>query len=262
MAKDKKSIEFTAKNVKAFSAWLKRFSLIDNSLLLEIDQPSSTFIAKSYNDERSVVKMSTIKFDEAGLDTKPLKDNKRVKIGIYNIPRLIKIMDQFNDQEFTFTIEFQEIIGDNDTQYAAEKILLKNKNLKMSVDCTSLNIFKYISDELFSGTIATIDGVGKFELLKQSIEKINLLNNLDNENRFMQFAIKDEKLYVSGKAYELLIEDSEIKEPIQISIFKAQYSTLDVESYTVEMGEDRLVFRSNDSNTVNVISRAETDESK
>jgi hypothetical protein len=54
MATAKKTIEFTAKNVKAFTGWLKRFSTIDKSLLLEIDQATSTFIAKTYNEERSV----------------------------------------------------------------------------------------------------------------------------------------------------------------------------------------------------------------
>ena len=37
----KKSIEFSAKNVKEFTGWLKRFASIDNSLLLEIDEKTS-----------------------------------------------------------------------------------------------------------------------------------------------------------------------------------------------------------------------------
>ena len=37
----KKTIEFTAKNAKNFTNWLKRFSPIDNSLLLEIDEKTS-----------------------------------------------------------------------------------------------------------------------------------------------------------------------------------------------------------------------------
>ena len=174
----KKTVEFTAKNVKAFTGWLKRFSTIDNSLLLEIDQQKSMFIAKTYNEERSVVKMSSIKFDEAGLAATVTKDPKRVKVGIFNIPRLIKIMDQFNDVEFTITIEYQEMINEADTQYAGEKILLKNKNLKMNVDCTSLNIFKYIPDQLFVDSIATIQTIGSFELPKAVLENINSLNGI------------------------------------------------------------------------------------
>jgi len=256
MATNKKTVEFTAKNVKAFANWLKRFSAIDNSLLLEIDPVNSNFIAKTYNEERSVVKMSSIKFDDAGLTAKATKDTKRIKVGLFNIPRLTKIMDQFNDVEFTLTIEYQELISDTDSQYAAEKILLKNKFLKMNVDCTSLNIFKYIPDELFTGTIATIDAIGAFNLTKANLEKINVLNNLDNDHRFMEFKFKGGEINVSGKTYELLIEEKKLSDA-DLSIFKDQYTALDVENYTVDMGEDRLVFTSTDSNTITVISKAE-----
>ena len=165
-------------------------------------------------------------------------------------------MDQFNDVEFEIVIEYQELINENDTQYAGEKLLLKNKTLKMGVDCTSLNIFKYIPDELFIGTISAIDTIGKFQLLKSNIEKINTLNGLDNEHKFMEFAFKDNGMYVSGKTYELLIEENKSK-PAAISVFKGQYASLDVEGYDVKQGEDRLVFTSKDSDTVTVISKAE-----
>lgn len=254
----KKSIEFTANNVKAFTAWLKRFSLIDNSLLLEIDQAHSKFTAKTYNEERSVVKRSSINFDDAGLTTQPDKDSKRIKVGIFNIPRLIKTIEQYGNEEFTLNIDYQEIINENDTQYAAEKILLKNKNLKMNLDCTSLNIFKYISDELFNGTIASLDPIlGNFSLNQSVINKIVTLNNLDSEYKFMLFEFKDKQVYVSGKSYNLLIDDASADSNNVMTIFKDQYDAIDIEDYKVSMGEDRLVFISENSETVTVISKAE-----
>lgn len=256
MAATKQTVEFTAKNVKAFTGWLKRFSAISNTLLLEIDQTKSIFIAKTYNDERSVVKMSTIKFDEAGLTAKPTKDPQRIKVGIFSIGRLIKIIDQFNDDEFELTIEFQDLINDGITQYAGEKILLKNKSLKMNVDCTSLNIFKYIPDVLFTGTIAAIDVIGDFDLSKTTLEKIASLNTLDNEHKFMEFKFKVGDIMVSGKTYDLLIGTQKVSDA-NISIFKDQYSSLDIEGYVVSLGDDRLVFKSKDSETVTVISKAE-----
>jgi len=257
MATNKKTVEFTAKNVKAFTGWLKRFSAIDNSLLLEVDQAKSVFIAKTYNEERSVVKMSTIKFDEAGLTAKINVDPKRVKVGIFNIPRLIKIMDQFNDEEFTITVEYQELVNETETQYAGEKILLKNKSLKMNVDCTSLNIFKYIPDNLFTSSIAAVTTIVKFELSKAMIEKTNGLNGLDNDHKFVEFKYADKEILVSGKNYELAVAEATCKTTPALSVFKEQYSTLDVENYDVNLGEDRLVFLSKDSDTTTVISKAE-----
>jgi len=253
---NKKSIEFTAKNVKAFTNWLKRFASIDNSLLLEVDEQTSTFIAKAYNEDHSVVKMSSIKFDDAGLVIKLNKDAKRIKIGIFNILHLIKIFDQFNDIEFTITINYQDLISnDTTTQYAGETILLKNKNLKMNIDCTSLNIFKYITDDLFKNKIATADVIGSFELSKDKIEKITILNNLDDsDHKFIEFKFKSEDIVVSGKKYDLLIDEKRKIKDASLSVYKDQYSKIDIENYDVDLGEDRLIFKSKDSDTVCVLS--------
>lgn len=254
MATTAKTIEFTTKNAKNFTNWLKKFSSIDNSLLLEIDEKTTQFIAKTYNEERSVVKMSQIKFDDAGLVTKSSKESKRIKIGIFNIPRLIKFIDQFNDAEFSITINYKELTVNEVSQYAGEKILLKNKNLNMNIDCTSLNIFKYLSDELFKNEIAKMDVIGTFELTKANLEKINSLCALDNEHKFIEFKSSENKIYASGKVFEYLIEQKEGLKDISINIFKDQYSNVDVETYDVELGEDRLIFRSKDSDTVCVVS--------
>jgi hypothetical protein len=256
MASNKKSLQFEAKNVKAFTSWLKRFTSIDNSLLLEIDEKTSRFIGKVYNEERSVVKMSQIKYDEAGLITKISKDPKRIKVGIFNVPRLMKILDQFNDTDFTFTVDYQEIISDDasNAQYASEELTFKNKSLKMIVRCASLNIFKYISDELFLESIAKIDAIGKFMLSKTNIEKINSLASLDNEDKYIEFKFLNNNIYVAGKTFEYLLEEKDKLKDVTVTIFKEQYSNIDIENYAVELGEDRLVFNSVDSNTICVVS--------
>jgi len=255
-----KKIEFTAKNVKAFSAWLKKFSSIDTALLLEIDETESRFLAKTYNEERSVVKLSSIKFDAAGFTASPSKDPKRVKVGIYNISRLMKIMDQFGDQEFSFTVNWDEIEGET-VEYTGINLILKNKNLKITVECISLNVFKYISDELFISKISALNEVvAKFDLSKTNIEQTNQLCALD-EDKFMEFKT-GANVYISGKTFDLLIKElpSEHKgTEHKINVFKEQFGAVDVEDYAVQMGEDRLVFTSDDEYTITVISMVEKD---
>jgi len=258
-----KKIEFSATNVKAFSTWLKKFSSIDTALLLEVDEIGSKFMAKTYNEERSVVKSSSIKFEDAGLTIK-LNSNpnlKRIKVGIYNISRFMKIMDQFNNEEFTLVINYDEVAG-NEVEYAGINIILKNKNLKMIVECTSLNIFKYIPDELFDGTIASLNKVlANFPLTKENIEQINSVSVLDNEHKFMEFkSIPD--IFVAGKTFDLLIyeTDNKIDGTIKsINIFKEQFESIDLEDYNVKMGEDRIVFAAADLMTTTVISMVEKD---
>lgn len=253
----KKTIEFTAKNAKAFTGWLKRFASVDKTLLLEIDGDSSQFIAKTYNEDHSVVKMSRIKFDDAGLTVKSLNETKRVKVGIFNIPRLNKIIEQFSDEEFSIVFNYQELMSDdNSTQYAAEVINLKSKSLKMNVDCTSLNIFKYLSDEIFINKIMKVDTIAQFPFNKDNIETVNSLCVLDNEDRFMHFAVEDNKIQVTGKTFEYLLKEGDYSNNGILKIFKTQYANIDIENYDADLAEDRIVFKSTDSDTVTVISMA------
>lgn len=255
-----KKIEFTAKNVKPFSAWLKRFSLIDNSLLLELDPSENAFIAKTYNEERSVVKFSEIAFDEAGLVVSPHTESRRIKIGLYHIPRLIKVMDQFGSDPFNITFTYDEIQGES-VELAGMNVILKNKSLKITIDCTSLNIFKYISDSLFKSAISNVESViDTFDLYKGDIEKISSLSGLDNDHKYLAFS-RNNGIYVSGKTFELLIGESDEANSTKsnIDIFKEQFEKIDVEDYKVKMGEDRLVFTSMNSNTVTTVSMVEKD---
>lgn len=258
-----KKIEFSAKNAKPFNNWLKKFSKIDNALLLEVDEVNQMFLAKVYNEERSVVKFSTIKFDVAGFTVKSNTDPKRIKVGIYNISRLMKTIDQFNDVEFAMTINYGEIEGEV-SELAGLSILFKNKDLKMNVECTSLNIFKYISDDLFTDTIAALDNiVSTFKLSKVQIEQTNSLCSLDNEYNFMEFKQNKSDVYVAGKTFDLLLGEGKTTGEDQnnsINIFKEQFDSVDIEDYNIKMGEDRLVFTSDDATTVSVISMVEKDD--
>jgi len=255
-----KQIEFTSKNVKPFTNWLKRFSLIDNTLLLEIDEKEQKFIAKSYNEERSVIKLSSISFDDAGFTTKKVKDPKRIKVGIYNIQRLSKVIDLFTNNDFTFIFNYDEVINETDSDYACLNIKIANKTLKMTVECTSLNIFKYLSDEMFKTKIATTNELVKFKLSKEKCEEISSLCNLDNDDKYMKFSRTNDLLEAKGKSFDLTVDEFDVhNEDVSIDIDKSQYEKLDAENYLVILGDDRLIFTSTDTDTITVISMVEKD---
>jgi hypothetical protein len=258
-----KQLEFTSKNVKPFTNWLKRFASIDTTLLLEIDENEQKFLAKAYNEERSVVKYSEISFVDAGFITKKNKESKRIKVGIYNISRLMKIIDMFVNSEFIYVFNYDEVLTGETKDFAAVTMKITNKELKMSVDCTSLNIFKYISDDLFRNTIGAIDEVLSFTLSKELMTQINTLCVLDNDDKYMSFLSQENNVYVKGKSFQRLILEGAVNEKIEdakLDISKEQFEKLDDENYSISMGEDRMVFTSQETNTVTVISMVEKDE--
>src|SRR5271157_2400607 len=106
-----KKLEFSTVNARVFTLWLKKFESFDNSLLLEIDVNNKLFIAKSYDVDKSAVKQAIIDFDDAGLELAELNEKitSRIKVGLLNIPKLIKTFEHFNDNEFEFIINYDEI---------------------------------------------------------------------------------------------------------------------------------------------------------
>ena len=255
-----KTIEFTAKNVKPFSAWLKKFASIENSLLIEVDETNKCFTAKSYNEEKSVVKFSKISFEDSGLTLKKeSKDPQFVKVGIYNIPRVIKSLDHFLSGEFSFSVQYEEVLEGTNKNLAGTALLIKSPSLKVKIECTSLNIFKYISDDMFKNKIAQTTPITSFDLPNVTIEKINSLCDLDKEYKFLEFLTRDKKVFVRGRSFELDIADNGDEKTI-LSIYKDQFDKVDVESYNIDFGEDKLVFRSKDSDTITVTSMVVKDE--
>jgi hypothetical protein len=257
-------IEFNVKNGKPFIFWLKRFS-IDNSLLLEIDEKTSSFIAKATNEERSIVKFSSITFEEAGIITKASKKPLRIKVGIYHIPRLIKILELFGIEEYKIILTYDEVKGET-VDYAGTSIVIKNnKDLNFLIECAPLSIFKYISDELFINKIAiTSELIATFDLTIKNIEKINSLCNL-NDDKFIRFFKDKHALIVSDKYFSHLLH-TDIDEEIDIDfdggidLFKKQFESIDAQNYRVKLGTDRMVFKSNDGELTTVLSMVEKTE--
>jgi len=255
-----KTINFKATNVKPFTAWLKKFSSIEKSLLIEVDGENRCFTAKSYNEEKSVVKFSKISFEESGLILQKERDFSPIKVGVYSIPRMIKSLEHFGGSEFDFIVQYDDILDTSNKQtLAGIALLIKSPALKIRIECASLNIFKYISDDVFMSVIANTDIITKFQLPFGSIEQVNSLSTLDSEYKFLEFVVKNSKIYVKGKSFELEMEACEDKKAI-LSIFKDQFDKVDLENYNVDFGDEKLVFRSEDSETVTVVSMVVKDE--
>ena len=75
----------------------------------------------------------------------------------------------------------------------------------------------------------------------------------------MEFSIRDKKIFVKGKAFELDIADNGDEKEL-LSIYKELFHKIDIESYNVKLGDDKIVFISKDSDTTAVISLVVKDE--
>lgn len=248
-------IKLRGKGVTNLSTWFKRFSMIDNSLLFEIDTQSGEFIGKTYSDDRAIVKMSSISFEDLGFKLESPPIDKRVKIGLYNtLVKINKILSQYASEEFEFIVKYSNVISaDNSQDLAGLSILLKSDTLKVGLECGSLNIFQYISDEKFLNGISHLDRINfAFDLKKEEKDQILVLGELEKDFRKMSFKVKDHNIYAKSKSFELKIGLSDA-ENFEFPILKSQLSKIDTENYYVKIGDTRMVLESTDSRTISVI---------
>jgi hypothetical protein len=207
--------------------------------------------------------MSSLAFEKAGLLHKKSKDLKRVKIGIYSISRLIKILEHVNSGEFTLVFNYDVLVDGDTSEFVGTTISVKNINLRMTVECTPLSIFKYIPDDLFKTRIAASDNDNWILFTQEEISDILSLCNLDSDYKFMDFSIKDGKFIVSGKTFNKLVEEGIDKtQTHSIAMHKEQFEKLDVENYTISIGDDRIVCIAKDSQTTTVLSAVQKDDTE
>jgi len=253
-----KSITFKSEDVSNFVSWLKKFSSIESSLLLEINKDKQSFVAKSYNSEKSVVKLAEISFENAGLHIQKEFNEDLIKLGIFNILQMIKSFEQFKSKAFDIIIKYDEV----DESFAGTSILIKNDSLRVKIECTSLNIFKYISDELYRDVIMNTTEIANLEYPLETIEEILSLSVLDKDYKFLEFLIKDGKVFVKGRTFALEIADAENNKNHIISVYKEHFEKVDKENYNFVFGDDKLIFKSKDSETITVLSMVVKDYEK
>ncbi|HRW21963.1 MAG TPA: hypothetical protein P5509_08320 [Bacteroidales bacterium] len=234
-----------------FNDFLKRFSSIDNSLLMEIED--GVIKAKSYTPERSVVKYSSIPLDEIFSEFSDI--NEPIKIGILNLDKLASSFKFFGEGEFEFILEYDKVGADN----AGTGITLKNNSLKIDFQCASLKMFYYITNDVLETITDTSASKVDFLLPKEQQAKISSLFGIDSDYSKLSFNKKGNEVLAEGKNFKLQIVDSGVdtKKDTELSVFKHHYAFLDREDSIVHISDGKLVFLSNESDTKMIIGEAD-----
>lgn len=247
----KNQIELQLRSADELSSFLKRFSSIAGSLLIEVEDG---FIkAKSHTPERSVVKSSKISLDRVF----NVDENEKVedtKFGVYSLDRLMKSFSHFGESAVQFVLDLEKtpegIVGTG--------ITLKNDSLDINYQCASLRLFTHITDEMMDRIAdhetATVD----FVLTKEIQARINSLTSLDPDQKLLTLSVKNGVVKASGKSFNLnLLNIDDTTIDTTISVYKSQFAFLDKEDTKVYMNEDRLIFHSIETETKMIIGKAE-----
>jgi len=238
-----KKLNLKVNQSDSFADFLKRFSSIDNALLLEFSK--DTLKAKTHTPERSVVKSSEISLDDIFSEHNIEED---FKVGIFNIDTLQKSFKYFAGSDFTFQIKLEK----NQNDWVGTQIVIFNNSLDISFACATLSLFSYISDTIMEKITSTEDYKASFLLQKQQQTKINSLFSIDADYSKLTFEIKNKKVYAKGKNFKLELLDTN-DDDTSLSVFKMHYLFLDNETCEIYIMDDKLVLKSSESETKLII---------
>lgn len=256
---ERQKLNFANIQVSKIHDFLTRFLEFDDNLLLELTPDE--FYAKTYTPDRSAIKYSALPFEEV----LQLKENSSIpdllKIGLINIKQYQQALKFFsNSEQVSMAIEYATIAGlDVEEEHVATRTTINNnKDLQFSFENGSLSIYGTITNDKFFNEIANIpEPVLKFNLHLEDLLKIKKFVAIDKIDMNLNIEYKKGSVIFGNQTfkYRLPQNGNEGEKDTKASFPKEYLAMLDSESYSITVGDSRIVFQSNDSKTVIVVGR-------
>ena len=244
------NVNYRVKEPQKFLHFLKRFSTIEPSLLIEIE--NGEIKAKTNTPERSVVKSSKMLLSDIFEDES--EDNLQLKFGLFNINKFIGAFKHFSDG-FNMTVEYDVLDNEN----VGTSVTLFTKKLKVNFDCASHRIFTHITDEIMQRVSDVTDTKYiNVELTEDEFNKITSLFAIDTDDKFFTAKVGKNGINIESKSFDLALSEESVKDVYKVQCYKQHFNFADREDTDLIISEEKLVFKSNTSDTVCVVSR--TDE--
>ena len=239
-------ITLKVKSATELTNFLKRFSPIESTLLLEIE--NGFLKAKTHTPERSVVKSSKIDmsqlFEMDGIST----TKQNVLFGIFSVDKLTEAFKHFTESDVKFTLSYESTTDG----LVGTEITLSSQSLTINFQCASLRLFTHITDEMMDRISNTETAPINFVLTKEHQKRISSISTIDSDHKLLTVNIKEGNVNVTGRSYDLSLMsiDNVSTEDVSISIYKNQFGFLDREDAIAHLSGDRIVFSSIETETI------------
>ena len=230
-----------------FSSYLKRFSMIEKTLLLEIS--NGKFIAKTHTPDKAVVKISSTDLTEIFNSSKTTD----VKIGMFAVDNFVQTFKHLGENDVKFEILSEPVSGEE----TSTEIKIYNKSLKFKFLSASPSLFKYIDKKLAEKITDSSSALFSFRIDKETLSKISSLCSIDSDNDTLKIFSSKGQVYFSGKAFELNLPGITVTSDISISFYKTHFGYVDKEDTEVFILDNKVIFKSLESDTQIAVGKVE-----
>ena len=274
-----------------FINYLKSYLRIRESLLLEIDTNLRAFVAKTFTEDKSSIRFSSISFDDANVSI--ISDNgederngSRIKVGILiQLKKFIQIVERLGsdvnekgESNFNIEIDYEPFQNTNDksVDFVTTSISFNSEILKMRMDGFRISELTYLSDDTFKHVVFNVTDAVSIEISASTINSIIKTSDIvkiDVRKDALVFYNEDKILYVKDRGvgsdkksnfvYKIGELDTEPLYPINIPVTRDRFlKMLDktdenfkiiIGKNTIDGSVDRVLFDAVNSTTKIVI---------
>lgn len=230
------------------TGYMKKFSVIEKNLLFEISD--DRIIAKTHTPDKAVVKIGSVLLSDI-MDVVGEKED--AKIGLFSVDNFVNSFKHFGETETKLEIK-GETVGDDTV---ATEMKATSKNLKIAFPCASTSMFRYIDKTLAGKIVDTSASLFSFRIDKDTLGKISALGTLDSDNDTLVIASKGGEVSFKGKSFEMSLPGVTVENDGDISFYKAHFSFIDKEDSEVFVLDNKVIFKSLETDTSIVIGKVE-----
>ena len=248
-------MEATIKKIDGYelSTFVKKLLPIDKFIFMKIGKEGT--VSSVYFPERDAVKLVSTPTSDI-FDT---EITDPVKVSFYNGTKVIDALSHFNG-DVQGKIKYSEIDG----ELMASDFTLANDDLQINLACADPSLsFMEMSKEETDRAFGTEGSIFEFDLLTTHVDKMKSLFNLDKEEDIFTLCIGEKGINIKGTSYDATLchsYDSSVEKGAKVVIYKKYINLLDKENYKVSVCENKVVFKSLDTNTHLTVAVAITDE--
>ena len=274
-----------------FINYLKSYLRIRESLLLEIDTNLRAFVAKTFTEDRSSIRFSSISFDDANVSIvsdngEEERNGSRIKVGILiQLKKFIQIVERLGsdvnekgESNFNIEIDYEPLQNTNDksVDFVTTSISFNSEILKMRMDGFRISELTYLSDDTFKSVVFNATDAVSIEISASTINSIIKTSDIvkiDVRKDALVFYNEDKILYVKDRGvgsdkksnfvYKIGELDTEPLYPINIPLTRDRFlKMLDksdenfkiiIGKNTIDGSVDRVLFDAVNSTTKIVI---------
>ena len=274
-----------------FINYLKSYLRIRESLLLEIDTNLRAFVAKTFTEDRSSIRFSSISFDDANVSIvsdngEEERNGSRIKVGILiQLKKFIQIVERLGsdvnekgESNFNIEIDYEPFQNTNDksVDFVTTSISFNSEILKMRMDGFRISELTYLSDDKFKSVVFNATDVVSIEISASTINSIIKTSDIvkiDVRKDALVFYNEDKILYVKDRGvgsdkksnfvYKIGELDTEPLYPINVPVTRDRFMKMldkSDENFKIIIGKntidgsvDRVLFDAVNSTTKIVI---------